>query len=259
VNEIEFAEPRRVESPDECFFYHVMDLPGVGLVGEQWDLRPTIDEYLGHFDFQGKRTLDVGAASGFLTFEMEKRGASVVSFDLGETVDWDIVPYQVGLDIEIVAEEKRKSRERLLNAYWLAHQLLDSSARAYYGNIYQLPIDLGPFDVVVLGAILLHLRDPFQALLSASKLSRDALIVTDLTFDSPSPVMKFLPDPRSGSADTWWGISEKCMAAMIQILGFGPPIVTRCEHLTVLGGVDRRMLMSTFVARRSGTEPLLSE
>jgi hypothetical protein len=34
-------------------------------------LRKTIDDYLGHFDFRGKRALDVGAASGF-TFEMEK-------------------------------------------------------------------------------------------------------------------------------------------------------------------------------------------
>jgi 2-polyprenyl-3-methyl-5-hydroxy-6-metoxy-1,4-benzoquinol methylase len=72
-----------VESAADCDFYHVMELPGVGRVGDQWDLRGTVDAYLGDFDFQGKRALDVGAASGFLTFEMEKRGASVVSFDLG--------------------------------------------------------------------------------------------------------------------------------------------------------------------------------
>jgi predicted nicotinamide N-methyase len=38
-----------------------------------------VDPYLGNFDFVGKRVLDVGAASGFLTFEMEKRGAEVVA------------------------------------------------------------------------------------------------------------------------------------------------------------------------------------
>lgn len=62
-------------------------------MGDHWDLRPAIDEYLRRFDFRGKRALDVRAASGYLTFEMEKRGASVVSFDLSDGGDWDCVPF----------------------------------------------------------------------------------------------------------------------------------------------------------------------
>jgi hypothetical protein len=65
-----------VANVEECAFYHHMDLPGLKEV-EGWDLRKTIDEYLGHLDFRGKRVLDVGAAGGFLTFEMKKRGAEV--------------------------------------------------------------------------------------------------------------------------------------------------------------------------------------
>ncbi len=38
-------------------------------------LATTIDDYLGRFDFRGKRCLDIGTASGYLTFEMERRGA----------------------------------------------------------------------------------------------------------------------------------------------------------------------------------------
>jgi 2-polyprenyl-3-methyl-5-hydroxy-6-metoxy-1,4-benzoquinol methylase len=71
---LRFESPRNVRDVAECAFYHYMDLPGIGQVGDHWDLRPTIDEYLGRFDFRGKRALDVGAASGYLTFEMEKRG-----------------------------------------------------------------------------------------------------------------------------------------------------------------------------------------
>ena len=70
---------------DECYFYHHMDLPGLDEVGKGWDLRETINEYLGGYDFRGKRVLDVGTASGFLTFEMEKRGAEVVSFDMASS------------------------------------------------------------------------------------------------------------------------------------------------------------------------------
>ena len=72
---ISYAEPRRVDSLTECAFYHVMDLPAFGRVGGQWDLRGTVDDYLGRFDFRDKRALDIGAASGFLTFAMERRGA----------------------------------------------------------------------------------------------------------------------------------------------------------------------------------------
>ena len=56
-------------------------------------LRKTIDDYLGNFDFRGKRVLDVGTATGFLSFEMEKRGAEVVSFDMASRAQWQLVPF----------------------------------------------------------------------------------------------------------------------------------------------------------------------
>ena len=35
----EFATPQVVTDLSECVFYHVMDLPDVGTVGGDWDLR----------------------------------------------------------------------------------------------------------------------------------------------------------------------------------------------------------------------------
>jgi SAM-dependent methyltransferase len=247
---VEYAPPRLVSDVSECFFYHVMDLPGVGVVGGQWDLRDTVDDYLGRFDFRGKRALDVGTASGFLTFEMEKRSArEVVSFDLGPDVSWDIVPR--GSPAAVAGQEagKRQEGERLVNAYWFAHRLLGSSARAYHGNVYELPDALGPFDVVVLGAILLHLRDPFRALQSVSRLSTGAIIVTDLHFASDLPVMRFLPDGKSAT-DTWWLISDACMAAMLGVLGFTVRARILADHLAVHGGRAQRVTFSTHVATR---------
>ena len=98
-----FAFAKRTAPRDECGrmrFHHHMDLPGLKEVGKGWDLRETIDDYLGHFDFRGKRVLDVGTASGFLTFEMEKRGAEVVSFDRANVADWQLVPFGAkGFDV----------------------------------------------------------------------------------------------------------------------------------------------------------------
>src|SRR5271169_692926 len=91
-----YAEPRNITSLDDCYFYHSMDLPGYGAVSGEWDLRTGLDAYLGNYDFAGKRVLDVGAASGILSFHAESRGAEVVSFDLSEEYSWDIVPFANG-------------------------------------------------------------------------------------------------------------------------------------------------------------------
>ena len=44
-----------------------------------------------------------------------------------------------------------------------------------YGNIYDLPASIGYFDAATFGCVLLHLRDPFQALAQAAKLTRDTI------------------------------------------------------------------------------------
>jgi hypothetical protein len=79
-----YSEPRVVSRIDDCFFYHSMDLPQHGLVAGEWDLRRGIERYLGHVDFRGKRVLDIGTASGFLAFWMERQGAEVIGFDLSD-------------------------------------------------------------------------------------------------------------------------------------------------------------------------------
>ena len=77
-----FAEPEAVASADDCYFYHVMEIPGHGLVGGEWDLRAGVDDYLGGVDLSAQRVLEIGPASGFLTFHMETAGAAVVSIEL---------------------------------------------------------------------------------------------------------------------------------------------------------------------------------
>jgi SAM-dependent methyltransferase len=250
---VEYVKPMYAQDPKECLFYHVMQLPGIGMVGEQWDLRDTVEEYLGNFNFQGKRALDVGTASGFLTFEMEKRGASVVSVDLESGDKWDLVPFvKASYDKDAELAMRRDNIARLKRGYWLAHRLLESKARVYYGNIYELPDALGLFDVVVLGAILLHLRDPFKALQSACKLSRDAVIVTDLYFSAETPVMQFVPDWDSlNPKDTWWLISEKCMVQMLKVVGFPYVTITHYDHRILHHPTLTSIKCSTYLGRRS--------
>jgi len=245
-----YAPPRHVEDVAECSFYHVMDLPGLGAVGGQWDLRATIDEYLGHVDFRGKRALDVGAASGYLTFEMEKRGAEVVSFDLDSADHWDVVPFaDPRYDIEATRERYRRLVPGRWNAYWLAHRLLRSRSRVHYGDLYQLPAALGEFDVVLFGMILGHIRDPFRALGAVAPFARDVVIVTQPAPPVQQAYAYFMPDPETLDPDAaWWSMSESCTGRMLGVLGFAVESIIRCAHSCPARG-DREVC-STIVARR---------
>ena len=157
-----FATPRKVEDVADCYFYHTMELPGRGVIeGRDWDLRGRVDEYLGNVDFAGQRVLEIGPASGFLTFEMEKRGADVISVEVTDEHGWDFVPYP-DARLEEVFGPRRIVMQQLKNSYWFSHAALQSKAKVYYGDAYNLPAALGEFDIAVMGAVLLHCRDPLR-------------------------------------------------------------------------------------------------
>ncbi|MHB1534372.1 MAG: class I SAM-dependent methyltransferase [Acidimicrobiales bacterium] len=267
-----YAEPRMVSNLQDCIFYHTMDLPGVGLVEGSWDLRAGVEEYLGGVDFRGKRALDVGTANGFLCFEMERRGAEVVAYDLNESCDgWDIVPFggrpAVGMTVERAA-----GMGRINNGFWLAHAALGSGARMAYGSVYSLPSELGPVDITVFGAILLHLRDPFHALQRALALTTECVVVTEPAGRSAQALgrlphglrcrlassprfpanLGFLPDPALGRPDeTWWNITPWALARMLGVLGFS---LARL-HFHSPSYQGRPWPMYTLVARRVGLKP----
>jgi SAM-dependent methyltransferase len=235
---VEYAEAPDFDIPMEvCHFYHHMDLPGVGEVGSGWDLRDTVDDYLGRIDFQGKRVLDVGTASGFLTFAMEARGAEVVSFDMAEPQHWNVVPYRdPRFETERIAESTDFMNQAVRYSYWFAHKRMKSKARVFYGDLYSgLPEGLGSFDIAVLGMILPHLRDPFQALYSVSRLRPETIVVTQQCPPGDSPHAIFLPTPEADPKAVeayfgWWVLSERCLTNMLGVLGYEVTSVTRAMH-----------------------------
>ena len=245
-----YAEPIDVPGPEECAFYHRVDLPGIGEVGTQWDLRDVIDDYLGQYDFAGKRVLDVGTASGFLTFSMERRGAEVVSFDMASGRQWDIVPFRDSwATMDQTLENAHKTHTRLKNAYWYSHKKLNSKAKVYYGDVYNLPDELGKFDVVVFGMILTHLRDPFRALYSAGRLSTDSIIVTNQTMKTDQPIATFVPSTENHEAQAWWALSDGCIERMLGVLGFAPQRRTTCKAQCIVAGRVGPELCTSIVAR----------
>ncbi len=244
-----FVEPRIVRSVEDCFFYHAMDLPGFGTVkaDSYWDLRGRFDDYTGRVDLQGKRFLEIGAASGFVSFEAERRGAEVVSFDMEHAEQRQFFPdHTMRRAAQQAPASARQELERLKNAYWLGHAAFHSKAHAYYGDIYDLSDDIGVFDVVFFGQVLVHLRDPLRALHQGARLCRHTLVITEGMFWDWWPRMRFLV----GSNDSWWLLSRKLYRDWLAVLGFEIESVRRGTYHFVMPGRIRNFRLGTIVARR---------
>jgi tRNA (mo5U34)-methyltransferase len=144
-------------------WYHTLEIaPGVTTPG-LFDLRP-IAHLLPFPDVRGKRCLDVGTFDGFLAFELERRGAAeVVATDIGSHEDWDWPhPVRQRGRPDMMVEDLGETQGV---GFAVAKKLLGSSAEHVTVSVYDLdPKELGEFDVVVCGSLMLHLRDPLRAL-----------------------------------------------------------------------------------------------
>jgi SAM-dependent methyltransferase len=249
-----FANPRYVDSLDDCFFYHTMNLPEFGEVHGQWDLRGRFDDYIGNVNVVGKSFLDVGTATGFLSFEAEKSGASrVVSFDMSDVRQQLLVPFKDKLfyqDRERWAGQYGAEMEQWKNGYWLCHRLLRSKAEVYYGDINALPDELGHFDVVVVGSVLEHLSDAVTALGSLARVTRETLVIVTPLLDTDEPIARFQARANNPQYDfTWWIYSIGLYREVLAILGFSIARITQSNYYYDYG--QRFEERSTIVATRS--------
>jgi hypothetical protein len=253
-----FARPRTINNLKDCYFYHTLDIPGCGTIEGDWDLREGITECLGGVDFNGKRVLEIGTASGALCFEMEKAGASVIAFDLSKEYGWDIVPHP-GINCEGKRQSRKMATDRLNNAFWFCHQAFNSRAKMVHGNLYNIPEEIGTVDIVTFGAILLHVRDPFLALQTGLKFALETVIITELLGSSDAdedthlPVMKFLPDPKVPlQHNAWWQLYPNVITRMIGLLGFQDVSIN--YHFQKFRGSKKKMF--TVVGKRTNASGL---
>jgi len=216
---------------DDCLFYHRARLLDGRVIEGSWNLLDGESEYLGHIPLSGRRVLELGPATGWLTTWMEQQGAAVVGFDVGWDLSQDLIPLP-GLDLERLRPDYIARACLVQNSWWYLHRDHGLRAQAAYGSIYDLPADLGRFDTAVFGSILLHLRDPFRALEQAAHHTDDTMVVVEpliAELVDLGPVARWNPTGAVNPTG-WWHHSPDVIVDMLSVLGFGRATVSYHQH-----------------------------
>jgi SAM-dependent methyltransferase len=259
VKDILFAKPMAVAGVSDCVFYHSMDLPISVSQEGHWDLRGRFDDYISRISVGGKSVLDVGTASGFLSFEAENRGAKVVSIDASTAMRWDRVPFiesMHALNYDAWFERVERYLDDIKRSYWLAHRELKSANRVYYGNAYELPSELGKFDVVIVGQILAHPRDVVRALSSIAARCNDTLVIAEGMIENPEPISHWLARTDRPENDySFWHYSTGLYRELLSILGFELQSKESWKYRCNLEGPADGVSITTLVFKRRHASP----
>jgi tRNA (mo5U34)-methyltransferase len=208
-------------------WYHRIDLgDGVETPGHF-----RMADYLAHYRLperlDGKRVLDVGASSGFFAYEFERRGAAeVVAVELPSWAAHDWTPrYRRELQARSPAEARDVDRVAMLDGFAVVGDALGSTrVRRVFQSIYELTAaELGTFDVVFSGAMLMHVRDPVLGIQRMRECCRDdgRLIVsisTGTMMDATEPVARFVGEWNQCN---WWQMSPAALDAVLTASDFG--------------------------------------
>jgi len=188
-------------------WYHTIDLPSGVTTPGTVDCRGIVGRTMIPERLDGMRVLDIGTWDGFWAFELERRGAEVLTVDVDDVdlLDW---PPRTRLGDADAARRERMAVVRLGEGFSIAHAAIGSSVRSAKVSIYDLdPHLLGRFDLVFVGSILVHLRDPVRALAAAVSLADGPVILNESIELVSSLLSPRTPRARfAGDGDLvlWW-------------------------------------------------------
>ncbi len=201
-------------------WYHTLDLPGQPPTPGWFDLRG-VAARLPWPDVGGKRCLDLATYDGFFAFELERRGAAeVVATDISDHSQWDWpinVRENAGAQLGLIAGEKGKGFE-------IARAALGSNVQKIEASVYDLSPDLaGSFDVVVLGSLLLHLRDPVRALEAIRSVTHGVFMSVEAVSLPLSLLFPERPMAELAKRDLacqWWTVNAAGHRRLLEAAGF---------------------------------------
>lgn len=257
-------------------WYHTFELPGGVVTTGFYDLRTVASKVPVPTSLAGSRCLDAAACEGFWSFLLAERGADqVVSVDLPDTTnqDWQGMP----------SEEKRQAGAGVANEHFgfVRETLGVENVERVDMNLYDVnPQDLGTFDYVFVGNILIHLADPARALRALSSVMRPGAELLSLEANSLllSCLSPRLPVGQLWDQDEgprWWTPNRAAHRRLLTAAGFDvleqgsmlfqpfgegtprrPRRLPRRPREALYWGVVRRVgVPSGWIRARPGAEP----
>ncbi len=219
-------------------WYHSIELPDGSVTPGRFDHRRVLSHYGLPRDLSGKRALDVGSGDGFWAFELERRGADVTSLDVETFADVDLPPALH----EIFAE--RPVNLSFRRGLEIAQRRLESKVKLLNMPVYALdPDEVGTFDFVHAGDILLHLRDPALALARLRAVTSGDCLIVDY-FDPALDALGAGPGLTryAGGWDdvTWWAPALSTLVQMVTDADFAQVHVLTTYRLTEDDGGEGR-------------------
>ena len=186
-------------------WFHSIELPDGSLVKgfhSIEELRERFNAFPIPQDLRGRRVLDVGAWTGWCSFELERRGADVVAMDCLELEEFQMARRLVGSKVDL----------RILDVEELH------------------PKTVGLFDYVLFFGVFYHLRNPLAGIEKICSITRDAAFVESYVTDGDAPpnssgsgpsLLEFYETTElGGQIDNWCGPNIKCLLAMCRSAGF---------------------------------------
>jgi ubiquinone/menaquinone biosynthesis C-methylase UbiE len=103
--------------------------------------------------------------------------------------------------------------------------ILGLNAKYVNSRIYDLRPELfngEKFDLVFMGALLMHVRDPIGALMAERRVCKGKMITNSLKSNSGEenvlPIMEFLNSPSENI--NWWRPNKRCLNMITEAAGF---------------------------------------
>ena len=209
-----------------------------------YDIGRDIESYGFPRDMNGMSVLDLGTGSGWFATYFEQCGGDVTTLDSRGYADFDVWGRYRPPDL--ASEKPRHDREDdegrpiyyspVSRGFWIMKEILGLKARYVNGRVYDVSPELfggRQFDLVFMGALLMHVRDPIGALMAARSVCRGLLVTNALMVqgaESSVPGMEFINNEQDKI--NWWRPNRACLAGMLRAAGFREVSVDRTVRLS---------------------------
>lgn len=209
---------------EKLTWYHTIDLGGGIVTKGFFNHQNVLEKYGIPKDLTGISVLDIGASSGYFSFEFERRGAKRVLATDVRWEDQDIAPV-VEKDgfLETASSGILSSQKKYgfnMSSFQVAKGLLGSNVEHQEINAYLISTDtVGTFDFVFCGSLLLHLTDNYKVIQNIYNVTNEvAIIATCVDEMYPGqPVARFL---NNSANRVFWIPNMKCLTEMAKAAGF---------------------------------------